>query len=85
MATKFTSMAQISEVKVSGKTVFEKVVGVDSEEGHNIVETDTLPEEYENVMLLWKDKYYGDVFRCWDDDPSDSTIYFGTAGDGFNQ
>lgn len=41
--------------------------------------------DFENVMLICRDKYYGDVFKAWDNDPNIFTIFFGIAGDEFDK
>lgn len=86
--TNFIKMPPIGEVekKKPKKTVFKKIVGFNPIIGAFIEDTNDRPKEWQNVMHLWKDKDYGDVFRCFDDaNGSDSTIYFGEAGDEFNQ
>lgn len=88
MATNYIKMPPIAnEVKEEPKkTVFKKIVGYNPGRGTYVDNTSDTPEMWSNVMHLWKDKNYGDVFRCWDViDGSDSTIFFGEAGDEFNQ
>jgi hypothetical protein len=71
------------EVKETKKTVFTHCLSVIDNE-RVIKKTNDGPELWENVMFLWRDKEYGDVFRCWDDGfKDDSLIFFGTSGDEF--
>ena len=71
------------EVNEQKKTVFTHCVSV--VDGKKIIEEiNEAPELWENIMFLWHDNQYGDVFRCWDDGfEDDSLIFFGTAGDEF--
>ena len=87
MATKFVKMPPIGDVenKEHKKTVFKRIIYYHLLNGTFIEDTNDSTEQWQNVMHLWKDKYYGDVFRCWDNDQSNSVIYFGEAGDEFNQ
>lgn len=45
-----------------------------------IEETIDNPNEYNSVIWLGKDKYYGDVFKAWND-IKNFTIFFGVKGD----
>ena len=78
MATKFTSL---EEKKVVKKTEFKKVL-MDS----GICDAEHTPNDWDNVKHLFFDKFFGDVFKCWDDDDEDGfTLFFGEKGDEFNQ
>lgn len=74
--TKFIDKSkQVKEVK---KTVFTRCL---TYKGH--VKTDEIhqPEDWKNVEYLGNASSYGDVFKVWDDDPEQVTIYFGIKGD----
>ena len=74
--TKFIDKSgKVKEVK---KTVFTECLLRDF-----ALNRDSLaqPEEWDNVEYLGTDSKYGDVFKAWDDDPNDFTLYFGTKGD----
>ena len=70
-----------SEKQEPKKTVFEKQITASFE----IINKKEYPDKYKNVLHLGKDKYYGDVFKVWNDDKNDFLICFGTAGDEFKK
>lgn len=74
---------EVKENKEPKKTVFTHCVSVFN--GKMVInETNDDPKLWENIMFLWHDNEYGDVFRCWDEGFEDySSIFFGTAGDEF--
>jgi len=79
--TKYSKMEVKKEVKK--KTVFRKALSFDLTVKDNV---QFEPENYENVIWLGYDRNYGDIFKVFNDDYVDSfTIYFGEAGDEFNQ
>ena len=39
------------------------------------------PSDFINVEFIGHDRQYGDVFKAWNDDPQQFTLYFGTKGD----
>ena len=47
--------------------------------------TDTTPCDYDNVLHIGFDTKYGDVFKCWDDDSGEFSLYFGIKGNEFDQ
>ena len=49
----------------------------------NIASAKNPPDDYEVVIHIGTDKEYGDVFIVYDDSPDRFTIYFGEAGDEF--
>ena len=70
-----------NEKKENKKTVFEKMVYPSSAGLPDMEE----PKGWDNVMHLYEDKEYGDVFLAWDDGKEDDrNIYFGKKGDEFN-
>lgn len=79
MATNFTML--YSNKQEPKKTVFKKHVNSDLVIINSIFSVD----EYKNVLHIGNDKYYGDVFKAWDDDENDFWIFFGTAGDEFKK
>ena len=62
------------------KTIFKKCVSSTLE----IFSTVYKPCDFENVLFIGNDKYYGDVFKAWNDE-RDFYILFGTAGDEFKK
>jgi hypothetical protein len=79
MATNFMTLN--SEKQEPKKTVFEKQV-------NGCLAIDNAlwrPDEFKNVLYLGNDKYYGDVFKAWNDNKNDFFILFGTAGDEFKK
>ncbi len=82
MATKFIKMPPIGDVEKESKiTVFSQSLS----DNFTVAPAVNQPYEYENVMFIRHDEDYGDVFIAWDDNPNDFMIFFGTAGDEFNQ
>jgi len=75
--TKFHTLENKSKPE-GKKTVFLKFVDVDKVRDPNID-----PSAYKNVMFLYHDTYYGDVFLAWNDSLEERNIYFGTKGDEF--
>lgn len=68
-----------SNKKHPKKTVFNHYVTSNLE-----VETvTTSPNNWKVVVHIGTDKEYGDVFIVYDDSPDRFTIYFGEAGDEF--
>lgn len=81
MATKFMTLEK-GKPKPKVQTTFESMV---MGNGNTDAAYSLCPDDYENVMFLWKDKSYGDVFVAWDDDnDNDRTIFFGNKGDEFD-
>ena len=79
MKTKFTTLEQKSKI-VAG-TVFTHFIS-----GRKTVcDSIRTVNGFENVLHIGYDKQYGDVFKCWDQNPNEFIIYFGTKGDEFNQ
>ena len=69
-----------TEKKVVNKTVFTKVVNLDS-----VVNATRQPNSYKNVEFIGKSNLYGDIFKAWDNiNPIKSVIYFGKAGYEFD-
>lgn len=77
--TKFITMEPIAKPQ-GKKTVFYKAI---SKTG--IKRVYNKPDQYPNVMFLWHDEEYGDVFAAWFNNPSNRTIFFGEKGDEFDQ
>jgi len=51
-----------------------------------VIESVNKPTNFDHVLFLGHDFYYGDVFKAWDDGHGDDyTIFFGVAGEEFNQ
>lgn len=79
MSTNFMSL--IDETKVVKETVFTSFVDFDLKNRGTIGK----PCDYRNVLHIGFDKEYRDVFKCWNDNEKEFTIYFGTKGDEFNK
>lgn len=76
--TNFTTLE--SAKKVKKETIFTHYVSSKMEINK---EEKSIPPDSKNVLHLWKDTVYGDVFKCWDDDENNATLYFGEKGDEF--
>ena len=76
-----TKFIDKTEKTITRKTVFEKILSSDFE----IEETIDLPSCYEFVEFLGHDKYYGDVFKCFDKDPNNFALFFGVKGSEFDE
>ena len=50
----------------------------------DIIEVNIKATEYKNVMHLGYDNIYKDVFKAWDNNPNNFTLFFGTKGNEFN-
>ena len=49
-----------------------------------IINNNDNPLKWDNCLHIGTDKYYGDVFKVWDDNNENNfTIYFGVKGDEF--
>jgi hypothetical protein len=75
--TKFISIDKDTQEKK--ETVFIRILSVRS-----LDTTLTEPNDWDNVMHIGKDVDYGDVFKCWNENVNNFTLYFGTKGDEFN-
>ena len=67
------------EVNETKETVFKNIINTEFE----IVDTMLTPRNFDNVLHIGKDMYYGDVFKCWHSKSDVFYIIFGTAGDEF--
>ena len=76
-----TKFIDKTEKTITRKTMFEKILLSDFE----VEETKDLPSCYEFVEFLGHDKYYGDVFKCFDKDPNNFTLFFGVKGSEFDE
>ena len=45
---------------------------------------DSNPGEYNTVEFIGNDSAYGDVFKAYDSDPNEFTLFFGIKGDEFD-
>lgn len=77
METNFTTLER--DYTKTKETVFSGIVSTRPPEA-----TLTKPTDFLNVLHIGYNKTYGDVFKCWDDDKKDFTLYFGEKGDEFN-
>lgn len=66
--------------RIVNKTIFTNIVDVD----RRVRETNMKPEAYKVVELIGIDGSYGAVFKAYDNDSDDFTLFFGTVGDEFN-
>ena len=76
--TNYTTLE--SPKKVKKETVFTHYVSSEMEIDKA---GKSKPSDYKNVLHLWKDTVYGGVFKCWDDDENNATLYFGEKGEEF--
>ncbi len=76
MATNFIKL----DSNTSKKTTFTKAIY----HTYKIKNAEDCPLNYKNVLHIGYDKYYGDVFKAWDDDENDFVIYFGERGYEFD-
>lgn len=64
------------------KTVFTKILNYAFE----VKDSENSPDSFDNVIFIGHDRCYGDVFKAYDDgDEEDFTLFFGVAGNEFNQ
>lgn len=77
--TKFMTLSPIHRDGIK-ETVFKKVVIYDGKTQESLIPAD----EWDNVMFIGHDRFYGDVFKTWDEGSDDFTLYFGKKGDEFN-
>ena len=79
MATKFMSLDKPQVEKK--QTVFTHYV---DDEGIIRKCSNGYKVDYDNILYIGTDKYYGDTFKCWDDgSENDFVINFGVRGDKF--
>ena len=79
--TKFRriNLEKSNDKKCPKKTVFNNYVT----SYLNIASAKIPPDDYEVVIHIGMDRQYGDVFVAYNDDPNKFFIYFGEAGDEF--
>lgn len=80
MKTNFLTLER-KKKKEKKETIFTHFINSHRE----IKRTSYIATDFENVMLIGRDKVYGDIFKCWDNDPNEFLIFFGTAGDEFDK
>lgn len=79
MATKFISLDKPQPVKKQIKFTHYLDENRIVKENHN-----NYPSCWNNILHIGTDKYYGDVFKVWDDGNENYfTIFFGEKGDEF--
>ena len=78
MAAKFMTLDSLKKGK-NKNTVFTHRVLT-----REIEDTSIEPGHWCNVLFIGHDEEYGDVFKCWDNNPTNFTIFFGTKGDEFD-
>jgi len=78
--TKYTTLEN-KESKPINRTEFYSRVGTSSIDVSPIEN----PYGYDNVIHIGSDKFYGDVFKAWNDgEENDFVLFFGEKGDEFN-
>lgn len=77
-----TTFINKNKVKESVKTVFTRAINHDGISSRNNI---SQPDNYDYVELIGIDSSYGAVFKVYDEGDSDFILYFGVAGDEFNQ
>lgn len=60
--------------KLTGDLLIENNPGIDYD-----------PEHYKNIVHIGKDIMYGDVFKAYDEDESNFTLFFGKKGSEFKK
>lgn len=75
-----TTFVNKSNREIANKTIFTHAVAAD----RRVRETGMKPENYEVVELIGIDSSYGAVFKAYDHNSADFTLFFGIAGDEFN-
>lgn len=85
--TNFIKMPPIGEVekKKPKKTGFTHIVYPKDFGTIKLEISKHSPCNFENILHVGKDLYYGDVFKCWNLNEDVFYIAFGEAGDEFNQ
>ena len=78
MSTNFMSLND--KVKEGKETIFTKVVYNNG--GGDTIKT---PKNYKNILHIGRDEWYGDIFKCWNEDINCFTLHFGIKGDEFNK
>lgn len=80
MATKFSSLIETPKIE----TFFTAGVEFDQKSNKGRIEVTSLkPTDYEEVVWLGYDRFYGDVFKAISRDGY-MTIFFGKKGNEFN-
>lgn len=79
--TNYLTLDNLTKSKPVIETKFTHCIGSDKD----IIENDNeRPSKWDNILHIGTDKYYGDVFKCWDNgNENNFTIYFGVKGDEF--
>ena len=70
-----TKFLRLNKEEKGKETVFTHIVDVGAAS-----ESKSKPEDFMNVLHLGWDKVYGDVFKCWNEDAENFTLYFGQLG-----
>lgn len=79
MATKFISLDNPQPVKK--QTKFTHYLNISRTVKETLTDN---PSKWNNVLHIGTDKYYGDVFKVWDNgEENNFTIFFGEKGDEF--
>ena len=82
--TKFMKLKPMEVSTDKKETRFAYVV-VPKERTLSIQATLFTPSDFDNVLWIGHNHWYGDVFKVWSDvDPIKFNIFFGTKGDEFN-
>ena len=78
--TKFVNLGGIPKVIEKKKTVFNGFI--DADKVYNFDNTPK-PTDYDVVVFIGHDSTYGDVFKAYNDNPYNFTLFFGIKGDEF--
>lgn len=78
-----------NQIKPIKQTRFNYMVNISYEVNEpfpfKVEKTFDTPSGHDYTLYLGKDKFYGDVFKCWNEGEEDNfTLYFGEKGDEFN-
>lgn len=75
-----TEYTTLEPAKKAKKTVFKKFLTSTLE----IKDAKYHPKDYDKVLYIGNNTFYGDVFKAWlDNNEEEFTIYFGEKGDEF--
>ena len=78
--TKFINLGGVPKVVKKKRTVFTGFIDSDKTYSEQHLSNS---HDHEVVIFLGYDECYGDVFKAYDDDLNNFTLYFGIKGDEF--
>ena len=75
-----TAFVNKSNSRIANKTIFTHIIS----SVESIKPTSQSPKQNKFVKLLGITSHYGAVFKAYDTDEHDFTLFFGMVGDEFN-